>query len=307
MRRLVSWLFTLGVFMIIAIGLWNFKPAWGMFESGYFYIRGLQALDAEDYLEAQQAFKTSLPHAPIPEEVMAQIAYSNAMLKEYQPALDYYWLAVEKNPKHYTSQVSIARVLWSMGWHSDALANYERLLQAYPANQPLMVEVADTYYKLANASPESDYCAKALEYYEQGLQNQGTKPLQPWLRYAETAYKVGQYDKAFELYCQIAQNENAPPEALFSFALTMSALRYQNEAKRWMQIAAEEESAINPELANLWARKAMRLESQQHSSDSTEDQLNALTESQKSCLSTLDKSPRYQSLAEESNSKRSTP
>jgi tetratricopeptide (TPR) repeat protein len=300
MRRLISWFATLLFCIAMIVGIWHFKHVWTLGEAGFFYVRGVMALDAQNPDDALKQFKTALNGSLLTEDTLAQIGYTYALQKDYQHALDYYWLAAEQNPKNYTVQLSIARILWALGWTQDALLNYEKLLKTTPENKVLMIEVGDAYYDIAHQgqSPSFRSVRKAYELYKEGLDGQAMKPLRPWIRYAEMAYQARNYDKAFSLYCQIVQQDNAPPEVIYSFALTLNELGRPKEAKQWIRVAAEEQAAINPELAQTWASQSLSIKPQNPERLSTESRLAELSDMQKSCLISLEKNHRFQGTEE---------
>ena len=264
----------------------------------YNHIIGWQYLDNQHYTEAIQSFKAGLPGHPFQVEALNNIAYSNYQLGDKQEALNYYWLITEQDPKNYKANLSIARILRQMGWPKDALKVYEQLLYYYPGDKNLMREAASIYFETAFKNSQ-DYTADLTRsyklFYDGFLNVHPELPLNPWLEYAETAYRLKYYDTAIYVYCAILPQPNTPPEATYLFAKSLEAKGSGTSAQLWMKIATHEIADNDPLKAQKWfqeshlmslntSNSALKRETQ------TQTQLSAF---QQSCLDTLALHPKY--------------
>lgn len=295
-NRLVMLLFWVVVIAFLVVWGFRIQPLYGFFANGGLYVQGYLALQNQDYRQAIKLFKpVTGSQTPFTQEALAQMGYAYSQLNMPQQALNYYLLCVEQSPKHYTAQLSVARLLRQLGWAEDAKPVYQRLLETYPGNQPLMVEVAETLYFTGN---EADF-SKALRLYEEGLGQQAAPPLAPWLHYAELAFKQRQLSKALGLYCQVLGQEKAPPEAMQALAMTLAKMKKYHPAAQWLEIAAVEISPTNPDLAQLWEQEALALKRSLRDEPLTENSKETTTgliiegDLAQACLKDLEKHPRY--------------
>lgn len=305
MRRLFFTLIKVSTVTLIFVLLVLFLgPARQPTMSLYHHVLGWQKMDSKNYTDAIREFKISLPGHPFQIEALSNIAFCNYQLGDKQEALNYYWLITEQEPKNYTAHLSIARILIQMGWPKEALKVYEQLLYFYPGDKVLMREAASAYFDAAFKNPQ-EYHADLVHSYKlfyEGFQNVHPEaPLNPWLQYAETAYRLGYFDTALFIYCPILTQPNTPAESTYLFAKSLEASGLSHDAAVWMQVATNEMADTDPEKAETWFH-----ESQQFVGNLKQ----ALPEKpktpfQKSCLDTLGIHPKYQTLLESINSGRS--
>ncbi len=266
------------VFTCFGVALMYFTDFRPVVEGTFAYLQGNAAFKDEEYEQAGQFYATALEGYPNKGEVYLRIADTQLKQGHQRAAVQSLQNALREKPDNVQALCKLAEIEWERGHQRVAIGLYREAYELAPKNSSIADRAGQLYVALAKTSEDPSDYDKATVFLRQVVQQHPQDDNAKYLL-AEALYAQQEYDEVLSIYCDLAPRHADNAETLYSLGVMLARNGAYKEAYAMMAKAVEYAELEHPELADKWARQAMRYKRGEDAPDSN------LPENIKHCLS----------------------
>ncbi len=201
------------------------------------FIEGLDALENQDFLVAEEKFLGSLKLMPDRVSTLINLAASQIKLKKYDLALESTHRVLSIDQSSSEGWLNLGLIQAKQLQHQEALSAFDKTIELNPGN-------AKAYLNKANTLVETKQHEEALDYFDQAIK------LEPgyaeaWYNQANTLVDLKRHEEALDYFDQAIKLDPNYADAYWNRALLKLLTQdfqggWEDYEYRWKKSGAEE-------------------------------------------------------------------
>lgn len=211
------------------------------------FLDGLAHLEAEEYLEAQEAFNKSLEFAPNRESTLINLAATLIKLKEFSSAKEICFNLIKSNKSNAEAYLNLGIISNHLYELDESLSYINQALEVNPSYPEAWLNrgnVLNSLERYQDALKSYDYAIKLRSNYVDAFLNKGN-----------TLNKLRQRDQAMLSYAQALELNPNSAETLFNVGNAFCNSKYYDEAIRHYNKAIQ----LKPNFYDAHLNKALAM------------------------------------------------